>query len=536
MRREQVGMHGVDAGFQDNFEGRRRRSRRGFALASLLCTAVALWGCGVRPDAPPVGMTPATSGSGVDASGTRQEIGDLVDQGDFARAGELIEAALVDAALPQGLRADLEFERERMRRIRMDFGLSRADALERVRRVAPQMSEARFDAFDADGLLESMNIDGQRWYFNRAPWNLFRISAEARALRPDPDAPFSSGPYEQLHPHHAEVLEATRAAGVRFLPPIRVRITQSLRVAADAVPAGETVRAWIPYPREIPGQQQDLVFLASEPATHHIAAADRLQRTVYLEKPARAGEPTGFSIQYELDIAAQHVDIDPDRVVPTPPDPGLQPYLVEDPPHVVYTDALRLFSAEAVGDETNPYRIAQRLFAAVDRIPWAGAREYSTIRNISDYALHAGHADCGQQTLLLIALLRLNGIPARWQSGWMFSRPEEGHANLHDWGQVFLAPYGWVPVDVTTGLLDSADPGLRWFYLGGLDAYRIAFNDGISTPFDPPKQFFRSETVDSQRGEAEWRGGNLYFDQWDYGFEAVVLPSDVAPSNPGEHP
>jgi hypothetical protein len=25
--------------------------------------------------------------------------------------------------------------------------------------------------------------------------------------------------------------------------------------------------------------------------------------------------------------------------------------------------------------------------------------------------------------------------------------------------------------------------------------------------------------VDSQRGEVEWRGGNLYFDQWDYGFD-----------------
>lgn len=57
-------------------------------------------------------------------------------------------------------------------------------------------------------------------------------------------------------------------------------------------------------------------------------------------------------------------------------------------------------------------------------------------------------------------------------------------------------------MDVTTGQLASADPSLRWFYLGGLDAYRIAFNDGISTAFDPPKQFVRSETVDSQRGKS----------------------------------
>ena len=94
--------------------------------------------------------------------------------------------------------------------------------------------------------------------------------------------------------------------------------------------------------------------------------------------------------------------------------------------------------------------------------------------------------------------------------------------NLHDWGLVYLAPYGWVPMDVTTGRFEQA-PELEWFYLGGVDAYRIAFNDEWGTQFAPAKAHFRSETVDSQRGEVEWDGGNLYFDQWDYGFDAKVL-------------
>ena len=150
-----------------------------------------------------------------------------------------------------------------------------------------------------------------------------------------------------------------------------------------------------------------------------------------------------------------------------------------------------------------------------------GALEYSTLRTISDYALHAGHADCGQQTLLLMTLLRLNGIPARWQSGMIFA--DGSYDNLHDWGWLYLAPYGWVPMDVTFGKLDAGDPQLDLFYLGGLDAYRIAFNDDYSQPFQPAKRHFRSETVDLQRGEAEWRGGNLYFDKWDYAFKAQVL-------------
>jgi len=250
-------------------------------------------------------------------------------------------------------------------------------------------------------------------------------------------------------------------------------------------------------------------------------------RTVYLEGKAEAGKPTAFSITYELTVHARHVPVDPDMVVPVErDDPALAPYLAERAPHVVFTPQLRGFSQQVVGGETNPYRIAQKLFAAVDRIPWVGAREYSTISNISDYALDAGHADCGQQTLLLVSLLRLNGIPARWQSGWTYSDEEAGYDNMHDWGWLYLAPYGWLPMDVTTGQLESDDPALRWFYLGGLDAYRIAFNDDYARDFVPAKTHFRSETVDSQRGEAEWRGGNLYFDQWDYRFQWRMLPPD----------
>lgn len=51
-------------------------------------------------------------------------------------------------------------------------------------------------------------------------------------------------------------------------------------------------------------------------------------------------------------------------------------------------------------------------------------------------------------------------------------------------------------------------------------AYRIAFNGAISMPFDPPRRYVRPETADSHRGEAEWCGGPLYFDQWGYAFQA----------------
>ncbi|WP_294993921.1 transglutaminase-like domain-containing protein [uncultured Stenotrophomonas sp.] len=442
---------------------------------------------------------------------------DLIDSGRFGAADVLLASA--------GGSTSAAFQRERMRRIRLDFSLDEAAAKAALRRWIPDLSDEEFARWDQQGLIEHADIDGTRWYFKRAPSNLFLLSDEARARRRT-DAPMPSpGPNEVLNPHHARVVAAAAQSAQPAVLPQRIAFTQSLTVQADAVPAGETIRAWIPYPRELPGQQEQVQWRGSVPGRAQLAPADTLQRTAYLEAKAVAGQPTRFEIRYAVTIFARHTAIDPAKVQATPADPALAPFLAEQLPHVRFTPALKLFSDQVLQGETRPYERVRRLFAAVDRIPWAGAREYSTLSNISDHALHAGHADCGQQTLLLIALLRMNGIPARWQSGMVFSDDGSGYSNLHDWGQVYLAPYGWLPMDVTTGALASSVPALRDFYLGGLDGYRIAFNDDFGQALVPAKQHFRSETVDSQRGEAEWAGGNLYFDQWSYDFQWRVLPA-----------
>jgi transglutaminase-like putative cysteine protease len=451
-----------------------------------------------------------------------------IDAGHFKAAQAAIDTALAQPGVTADQRQALLFQRERMRRILLDFTLSADDVKARVRKQIPDLTDAEFAKWNAAGLFEHQLIDGRTLYFKRAPGNLFRLSPEAVARRAV-QTPISDGPMEALNAHQRAIYHAALDQHRASVLPQRLRMTQTLTVDADAVPAGETVRAWIPYPQAIPGQQEDIRYVASVPAKHDLAPASAPQRTVNLEKPAVAGRKTVFSVTYELTLLAQYHAIDADKVQAETITPELAPFVAERAPHIVFTDAMRAFSRKVVGDEKNPYRIAQKLFAAVDRIPWAGAREYSTISNISDYALHAGHADCGQQTLLLMTLLRLNGIPARWQSGMVFSADGSGYSNIHDWGFLYLAPYGWVPMDVTTGRLHPApgdDKALEWFYLGGLDNWRIAFNADYGRRFEPPKRHFRSDDVDSQRGEAEWRGGNVYFDQLDYDFDWRVLPAE----------
>jgi transglutaminase-like putative cysteine protease len=474
----------------------------------------------------------AFAGNGTDGKAVTPIIAQI-DAGHFKAADAAITSALAQPGLSADTRHALAFQRERMRRILLDFTLSADDVKARVRKQIPDLSDAEFAKWNAAGLFEHQVIDGRTLYFKRSPGNLFRLSPEAVARRAV-QTPIGDGPMEALNDHQRAIYKTALAEHRSSVLPRRLRMTQTLTVDADAVPAGETVRAWIPYPRAVPGQQEDIRYVASVPAKHRIAPESAMQRTVYLEKPAVAGQKTVFSVTYELTLSAQYHAIDPDQVQAETITPELAPFVAERAPHIVFTDAMRKFSHDVVGDEKNPYRSALKRFAAVDRIPWAGAREYSTISNISDYALHAGHADCGQQTLLLMTLLRLNGIPTRWQSGMVYSDDGSRYSNIHDWGYLYLAPYGWVPMDVTTGRLQPGpgdDKSLEWFYLGGLDNYRIAFNDDFGRRFQPSKQHFRSDDVDSQRGEAEWRGGNIYFDQLGYDFDWQVLPATHGRSN-----
>lgn len=446
-----------------------------------------------------------------------RQLRQLVDNGDYSAAKTRIDQLLQDGD-SAGLRRQLAFEAERMRRIEMEFNLGEDALYSAVRRYLPDASPAEIRRWRESGLLEFKEIDGERRYFSRAAYNLMQVSDTALARNPSFKRFGAGAALYGVHDHHRAAMAADGPLRNRF------RVDYTLTVDADAVPAGETVRAWLPFPQTLPGRQENVQLLASRPADYQLAETPQPQRTIYLEQRATAGEATAFRVSYRFDSLSRYTAIDPDSAALPDAAGPLRTYLQPRPPHIVFSPHLRTLSERIVGDEKNPYRIARKLFAHVDSIPWASAREYSTIRNISAYAAGAGHADCGQQTMLLIALLRMNGIPARWQSGWEFS--PDGFDTMHDWGEFYLEPYGWMPMDVTHGVLDATEPAHSWFYLGGLDAYRLIFNTDYGRPFAPEKTHFRSETVDSQRGEVEWDGGNLYFDQWDYKMEWRLLTAE----------
>jgi len=435
-----------------------------------------------------------------------------IEDGRWQTAVEAIDSHLRKPDLPDNVGRQLQWQQERMRRIRLDFNRTRAQVFAEAQRLLPGLSEADFDRWERDGAVEFREIDGVRWYFARAAGNLFRIHPEAKqrkeAWRPSPD-PVSA----QRRANIREILHQSTAQGESLAVPKTFRVSTTLTVKPGVVPTGEVIRAWLPFPRR-DGRQHDVRLIESQPKPHALSEPQHPLSSVYLEQPSKGAAPTVFAVHFEYETTGYSALIDPAAVTPS----SEIAWLTERPPHLIFDDTLRALSREIVGGETRPYRVAQKLFQWVhENIPWAGAREYSTLDSLPAYALRRRHGDCGMQTMLFMALCRLNGIPARWESGWT----TETDWNLHDWCTIHLPPYGWVPVDVSYGLLDSEDPRERWFYFGGLDSFRLVLNTDYDRELQPPKQHPRSEFVDFQRGEVEWRGGNLYFDQWDYTFRVT---------------
>src|SRR6185295_6840281 len=149
-------------------------------------------------------------------------------------------------------------------------------------------------------------------------------------------------------------------------------------------------------------------------------------------------------------------------------------FLQERPPHIVFTPALRDAVATVVGDEKNPLAKARKIFHFIHSdIKYNAEEEYTIIPSFATKCLSTHKGDCGIQSTLFITMCRCAGVPARWQSGW---ETKVIGNSMHDWAEVYVAPWGWLPVDPSYGLQKSDDPKVREFYFGHQDSYRLIVN------------------------------------------------------------
>ena len=442
------------------------------------------------------------------------------------KAWFIFVSALVIAGCGHAVSGDPTLEitdAEHDARIAIDFSRDCTYILDYLKPYYPDLTQEQVAAWEASKALEGRVIDGQKRYFRNAGRNLFRIDREAKKVFEAVNGVTRDVEDVYLDTYNHDVIAAVRSTGENLVKPVTFVIKYELTVKPDVVPAGETVRAWMPYPREDQNSMTDIQLLSASESDFIIAPDEVEHKSIYMEKTAEAGKPTVFSYTFSFTGYNEWYDFSPEDCKPYDTASDLyKTYTAERKTHIVFTDRIRALADSLTAGETNPYLKARNIYRWIaETYPWASAREYSTLENIPMYVLENGHGDCGQVGLLLVTLCRAAGIPARWQSGWML---HPGAVNMHDWSEIYYEGIGWVPTDVSFGrgrgeVKDIEDE--YFFYTKGLDAYRLICNSDYSGQFYPAKKFIRSETVDFQRGEVEWAGGNLYFNQWSGWIEEV---------------
>lgn len=395
-----------------------------------------------------------------------------------------------------------------MSRIRSDFRITYNEGLQVIQDKYPFVTEANIKDWISKKYIEVKEIDGKCYMFRKSVSNLDRLVPELSKFRRNELI------QEDLKNEKVAInaIHSAKENGLSF--PKAVTLKYTAKVKADAVPAGEMVRVWLPFPIENERQSDIKLVSSSDKVTF---SKGSIHNTVYMERKAEKGKPVNFEIVVSYKVRSQYYS--PEFIMNNKKEYDksselYRKYTATEYPQVILTSEMRKLAKQIVGRETDPLMQASLVYDWIDaHFPWAGAREYSTIPNLAEYVLENGHGDCGQVSLLYITLLRSLGIPARWESGYAV---EPNKVGMHDWAEVYYEGIGWVPVDMSYGLIETAkDKNVMEFYKTGLDLHRMASNKGVGGKLSPEKKFVRSETVDFQLGEVEWSGGNLfYYKDW----------------------
>ena len=417
--------------------------------------------------------------------------------GDFAFAQKLIDTRLAGDCT-QALRERLLLEKDRLERIDNEYPYTREEALKLLHAMVPDFSDAEMDAFDLDDSADFIYKKGERYY---------HCDFADSLLKMHPDLGRRGGRIQTSSDTvGACIREMIANGGISR----RFRMRASLRVKDGYFVPGETYTVHLPIPAAA-AQISDIVITKTSHTPYRVGDENAPQRTVCFRETLT--ENTEFFVEYEFTNTMRVIDgyEPPENGVILYPDalPVCADDLRELPPHIRFSKYLRMLAEELRGDETDPFVIARNYYDYITcHMRYSYLRGYALYDDLADYAALDLRGDCGVQALFFIALCRISGIPARWQSG-LTCEPDD--AGCHDWAQFYTEKYGWLFADCSFGGggRRRGDEQRRRFYFGNLDVYRMVANREYQAEFDPPRTYWRRDPFDSQTGECETAHGPM---------------------------
>ena len=294
-------------------------------------------------------------------AGLPERVHYLEEKGCFKEAVCLINKILTqNRMLPSALKSRLEWEPERIERIKRDYTLSWGDAFESLKNQILDLTHEDFERWVKEGFIECREIEGEVKFFNNFMPNLLRDNKEAKKRVRQPDK--ISEEIEKLrHRHIDTVVEKRKTSGSRYVEPVRNRVLMQIKIEPDAASEVEIIRVWMPFPRKDP-LQPEVKLISATPKNCVLAPEDASQRTMHFEGKAVKGEKCEFKAEYEYVVYASCQEVNPAKVRPYSRNELFEKHTSEQLPHVAFTPYLRKLAEEIVSEETNPYLKARRIY------------------------------------------------------------------------------------------------------------------------------------------------------------------------------
>ena len=424
---------------------------------------------------------------------------------DFAGEIEAINKMLPTLDASSDMAKRLVFERLIAEGLRDDYHIDEAELLAKIQERFPRCTLQTLKRLTEMNYADHIVKNGKVYYQDDAKRNLF---GAARVFLENLDEQGNICPHEPRPDNFRnEFFLSLKENGVRAY---RFTVKVKLKIKPEFERVGEEITVHIPYPAICDSQPYSELVESSHP----VYISESGHRTACIKTVLRGDD--SFFVTFKFDRVVRYIDLDFDNVSAEQP----TFYTEESLPHIRFTPYLVELASKIKGDETNPLKIAKRVYDYVtENINYSYLRDYLYIDQIPEYVLKNGKGDCGAQALSFITLCRILGVPAKWESGL---RVGPDINSIHDWAQIYVAPYGWIPVDLTDGggARRNLDFLKREYSFGNIDPFRMTACNDFQLGFDPPKKFMRCDPYDNQLGEAEYNDYGL-------GFGTMIRGKDI---------
>ena len=133
-----------------------------------------------------------------------------------------------------------------------DYSMSKEDFYNDLKRSVRDITPGEVDTWIKQGWVDGREIDGTLRIFDSETRNVFFRHPELKARR------LNARNEAALEKKRLELVTAIKKAALAektpYVLPKHFQVTMNVTAEANAVPAGETVRAWVPIPRKYPFQ------------------------------------------------------------------------------------------------------------------------------------------------------------------------------------------------------------------------------------------------------------------------------------------